>query len=273
MSEPEMIGCPSLTFEVEGHVAVVTLNRPDVGHALNGEMAEAMVRIWQEVRVNEGIRAVVITATGERHFCTGADVSRLNTDGETSLKNLPIEQVVRWSAHQNRIWKPVIVAVNGLVNGAGLHLVVDSDIIVASENAVFMDTHVNVGQVGAIENIGLAKRLPLGTALRMTLQGKAFRLDAERAHQLGLADELVPADALMRTAMSIARDIAANSPQAVALSKEAIWKSLDLGYTQSVEYGWGLIRIQWGHPDFEEGPKAFGEKRTPEWTPDPNARR
>ena len=71
------------------------------------------------------------------------------------------------------MWKPTVTAVNGMVAGAGFHFVVDADIVVAAEHAIFVDTHVNVGMVGAIENIGLAKRLPLGTALRMTLCGKA----------------------------------------------------------------------------------------------------
>ena len=86
-----------------------------------------------------------------------------------------------------------------MVAGAGLHFVVDADIIVAAEHAVFLDTHVNVGMVGAIENIGLAKRLPLGSALRMTLCGKKYRMPAQRAYELGLVDEVVPADKLLET--------------------------------------------------------------------------
>jgi len=187
---------------------------------------------------------------------------------------MPLRDAVHWSPHQNRVWKPVICAVNGLVNGAGLHFVVDSDIIVASENAVFMDSHVNIGMVGAIENIGLAKRLPLGSALRMTLQGRKYRMPASRAYQLGLVDELVPnVKDLMPKAMEIAVDIAANSPQAMALSKEAIWTSLEMGYSQSLEYGWSLLRLQWSHPDFDEGPKALAETRAAQWNSNPNARR
>jgi enoyl-CoA hydratase/carnithine racemase len=264
-----------LQYRREDDIAVITINRPDSGNSLGADMSQAIRAMWSEVRDNPAIRAAVITAAGERHFCTGAEVGRLTTDGEGSnLVNRPLDQTVFWSPHQNKVWKPVVCAVNGLVNGAGLHFVVDSDIVVASENAAFMDTHVNVGQVGAIENIGLAKRLPLGSALRMTLQGKSYRMPAARAYQLGLVDELVatPADVLPK-AMEIARAIALNSPNAVALSKEALWKSLETGYSQSLEYGWGLLRLNWGHPDFEEGPKAFGEKRDPVWTPSPNARR
>lgn len=266
----------SLTFELRGEIALLTLARPEAGNPLPPGGVEQFRAIWDEVKTNAAIRAAVVTGTGERHFCTGADVSALRTggDGKPGLQNVPMDQAVRASPYQNRVMKPVIAAVNGLVNGGGHHLVADADIVVASRNAAFMDTHVNVGQVGAIENIGLTKRLPLGTALRMTLQGKSFRLTADRAWQLGYVDELVetPAEVLPK-AMEIALEIAKNSPQAVALSKQAIWNSLETGYTPACELGWSLIRNQWSHPDFEEGPKAFAEKREPQWNPDPNARR
>ena len=145
--------------------------------------------------------------------------------------------------------------------------------VVASRNAAFVDTHVNVGMVGALENIGLAKRLPLGTALRMTLQGRDFRLPAERAWQLGLVDELVdtPAD-VFPAALEIATSMLKNSPQAMARSKQAVWGSLERGYGEALEAGWDLLRGHWQHPDFTEGPRAFGEKREPRWNPDPDAR-
>jgi enoyl-CoA hydratase/carnithine racemase len=202
------------------------------------------------------------------------DVSEADGDdaGEVFVDR-PVADSVHWSPYQNRVWKPVLCAVNGLCVGGGLHFVVDSDIVIAARSAQFMDTHVNVGMVGAVENIGLAKRLPLGSALRMTLMGRHYRMPAERAHQLGLVDELVeaPGDALP-AAHEMARLLLQNSPQAMALSKQAIWNSLEAGYADSLERGWSLLRSHWRHPDFVEGPKAFGEKRPPQWNPDPNAK-
>jgi len=155
----------------------------------------------------------------------------------------------------------------------GMHFVVDADIVVAADHAPVLDTHVNVGMVGAIENIGLAKRLPLGSALRMTLMGRHYRMSAERAYELGLVDELAetPAEALAM-ARQMAEKLLSNSPQAMALSKRAVWGSLETGYRDALEAGWALLRSHWGHPDFVEGRRAFGEKREPEWTPDPAAR-
>jgi enoyl-CoA hydratase/carnithine racemase len=228
-------------------------------------MIEPFKAIWAEIRDDPWIRATVVTGTGERHFCTGADVGAVASRGGVSAGKGPMSDEVHWSPRQNRVWKPTVTAVNGMAAGGGLHFVVDADIIVAAEHATFLDTHVNVGMVGAIENIGLVKRLPLGTALRMTLVGRDYRLSAQRAHTLGLVDEVVPKEELFSTADGIARQIAANSPAAVTLSMQALWGSLEMGYTHAMEYGWALARLHWDHPDFKEGPRAVAERREPQW--------
>ncbi len=266
---------PGLRYERrDDGIAVITLDRPERGNALTPRMQPVMRALWQEVRDDPAIRVAVVSAAGERHFCTGFDVAE--AEGEEAqgvFNNRPLSESVHWSPQQNRVWKPVICAVQGLCVGGGLHFVVDADVVVASRNAAFMDTHVNVGMVGALENVGLARRLPLGSALRMTLQGRDFRMPAERAWQLGLVDELVerPADALP-AALQIAGSMLKNSPQAMALSKQAVWGALERGYRDALESAWGLLRLHWSHPDFREGPRAFAEKREPRWNPDPNAR-
>ena len=254
-----------ILYRKSDHIAYITLNRPDRGNALTAAMQDYIQAVWADVNADPDVRCVIITGAGEKHFSTGADVGDVASAGRVSSDDGPMSNEVKWSSHQNHVWKPVIAAVNGLCNGGGLHVVVDADIIVAAEDAAFMDTHVNVGMVGAIENIGLAKRLPIGQALRMTLQGKSYRLPARRAYELGMVDELVPLDELMSTAEAIAQAIVKNSPAAVSLSKQAIWGSLEMGYRNAMEYGWALLRMHWGHPDFKEGPKAFVERREPVW--------
>lgn len=258
-----------LLFDVDSDgVATLTFNRPARGNAITVPMFPVFRAIWEEVRTNPAIRCVIITGTGGKHFCTGIDVDSVAESGSVAMGSGHITDEIPFTSRQNRVWKPVICAVNGLVAGAGLHFVVDSDIVVAVEQSSFLDSHVNVGMVGGIENTGLARRLPLGTALRMTLQGRNYRLPAARAHQLGLVDELVTPDELVPTARQIACDIAANSPHAVALSQQAVWASTELPYSQAVEYAWSLVRSHWSHPDFVEGPQAFAERRTPQWTVD-----
>jgi len=262
-------------YEKSNGIATITINRSERGNSLTPEMQPMFRAIWSDVRDNPDVRVAVINATGERHFCTGFDVSEAQNDAAADevFVNKPFGESVFWSSHQNKVWKPVICVVNGTCVGGGHHFVVDADIVIASRNAKFIDSHVNVGMVGAIENIGLAKRLPLGTALRMTLMGSSYRLPAERAYQLGLVDELVDTPQEARDlAQEMALQLQKNSPQAMALSKKSIWNSLEQGYEESLHAGWDLLRSHWTHPDFEEGPKAFAEKRAPVWNPDPDAK-
>ena len=265
---------PGIRYEKRSDgIAVMTLDRVERGNALAPGMMPVVRAIWEEVRDDPAIRVAIVAAAGKRHFCTGFDVAEAESaEARLVFDNRPLAEAVRWSPRQNRVWKPVLCAVQGLCVGGGLHFVVDSDVVIASRNAAFMDTHVNVGIVGALENVGLARRLPLGSALRMTLMGRHYRMPAERAHQLGLVDELVekPADALA-AALEMARAMLASSPQALALSKQAVWGALERGYGDALESAWSLLRLHWAHPDFTEGPRAFAERREPRWDPDPSA--
>ena len=265
---------PGVRYEPRDGVAWITLDRPDRGNSLTPGMQRVFRAIWTEVRESRDVRVAVVTASGDRHFCTGFDVGEAEADDADEIfNNRPLADAVHWSPHQNRVQKPVICAVNGLCVGGGLHFVVDADIVIASRNAAFMDAHVNVGMVGALENVGLAKRLPLGAALRMTLVGRKYRMPAERAYQLGLVDELVDAPSdLAACAQEMADAMLENSPQAMALSKQAIWGAMERGYSDALEMAWGLLRLHWGHPDFLEGPRAFAAGRKPAWNQDPNAR-
>lgn len=262
-----------LRYEKRGGVATITLDRPERGNALLPAMQPIVRAIWRDVNEDAAIRVAVVSAAGERHFCTGFDVGSDESGDETVFADRPLADAVHWSPYQNRVWKPVLCAVNGLCVGGGLHFVVDADIVLASENAAFMDTHVNVGMVGALENIGLAKRLPLGAALRMTLLGRHYRMPARRAYELGLVDELVATPAGLPAAVdAMVQAILRNSPQAMLRSKQAVWGSLERGYGDALEHGWGLLRGHWKHPDFAEGSRAFAEKREPRWNPDPKAK-
>jgi len=264
---------PGLRYEKREGVARIEIDRAEKGNSLTKPMERALRAIWADVRDDPEVRVAVFGAAGERHFSTGLDVTSIGPDGAVA-NNRPFDQDVFWSPYQNGVWKPVLCCVNGLVAGAGLHFVVDADIVLASENAAFMDAHVNVGMVGALENVGLARRLPVGAALRMTLLGRHYRMPARRAYELGLVDELVPTPGdLLPAALEMARAICEASPQAVSLSKQAIWGAQERGYREALEYGWALLRLHWAHPDFEEGPRAFAERRPPRWNPDPNARR
>lgn len=262
-----------LRFDVDDGIALLTLHRPHEGNALTPALLSALEQAWDRVERDAAIRVAIITGAGDRHFCTGASVAGLAV-GQGTLHNKPHALVNRFSPRMCHVTKPVICVVNGLANGGGLHFVADSDIVIASAQAAFMDSHVSVGQVSGLESIGIARRAGLGAALLMGLAGRAYRMPAERAWQLGMVDLLEnDAAAAMRRGRELAAAIAANSPQAVALTKRAIWASTELSDPAAHDHGWELLKSHWSHPDFEEGPRAFAEKREPRWDPDPNARR
>lgn len=264
---------PALLFSQQNGIVTITLNRPERGNALNPEILAGLPQLWAQIDADDDIRVAIITGAGERHFCTGADVSALDV-GVGGLQNQPYAVANQFSPRMAHLRKPVICAVNGLVNGGGLHFVADCDIVIAHKKCAFMDSHASVGQVSGLESQGIARRAGVGAALLMALAGKAYRMSAERAYAIGMID-LIEEDAaaVQARAVEIATMIAANSPQAVALSKRAIWATDQMPEPASSEYGWELLKSHWSHPDFAEGPAAFSEGRAPQWTIDANARR
>ncbi|KQS03717.1 enoyl-CoA hydratase [Sphingomonas sp. Leaf357] len=261
-----------LLFTVDEGIALLTFNRPARGNSLNPDLLLALEEAWARVEADDAIRVVVITGAGEKHFCTGAEVQTLRL-GMGGLQNQPYEQANRFSPRMAKVSKPVICAVNGLCNAGGLHFVADSDIVIACRDAQFMDSHVTIGQVSALEAQGIARRAGIGSALLMGLAGRNYRMPAERAWMLGMIDLLEEnAAAVMARAMDLARDICGNSPQAMALTKRAIWATTELPDPAAPVHGWELLKSQWAHPDFVEGPKAFEQGRDPVWDPNPNAR-
>jgi enoyl-CoA hydratase/carnithine racemase len=245
-----------LLIERDGHVVILTVNRPRQLNAFSRAVRTRLAELWPKLDADPGVRAVVVTAAGDRAFSSGGDVSEL--DGA--------EDYPRYTARQAGVFKPTIAAVNGLCASAGLHFVADSDIVICSENATFFDTHVHVGQVSALEPIGLSRRIPLGEVLRMVTLGKAYRIDSARALAIGLVSEVVPLERLRARAVELAHIAASASPQTVKVSLQAIWESLGMGLDEGLQHGYRLLQAHLDHPDAKEGPAAFMARREPRWT-------
>jgi enoyl-CoA hydratase/carnithine racemase len=257
-----------LRVERRGYVGVLTLDDPDTLNALSGEIFAKLREAWADFGDDGEIRAVVVTGTG-RGFCSGANVAGLESSAR-ARQGGPVAEDQHWplfTARHVGFFKPVITAVNGVCAGAGLHFITDSDIVIASERASFVDTHVNIGQVTALEPIGLSRRVPLERLLRMVILGKHERVSADEALRINLVSEVVAEGRLMDRAMELAGWAAEASPQALQRSLRAIWGSLDYGLDEGLRYGWKLLVEHRGHPDSVEGPRAFAEKRKPKWTP------
>jgi enoyl-CoA hydratase/carnithine racemase len=173
---------------------------------------------------------------------------------------------VHFTAWHQHVAKPVITAVNGLCAGGGFHWIADADIVIAASDAQFFDPHVSVGQVVAIEAIGLARKIPFEAVMRMALVGRHERLSAQRAFELGMISQIVdPPERLRDEAQALAEKIARNSPAAMRATKKALWGALEHGLTDACRAGAKELTSMWGHPDQEEGPRAFAEKREAQW--------
>ncbi len=246
--------------EADAGLVMVTLNRPERKNAFDAATMAGLTSLWDELASVPGTRCLILTGT-DPAFCAGADMDLLEnrqSAGATAREELAF-------LPGERVDFPVIVAINGVCAGGGLHFVADADIVIASERASFLDPHVSVGQVTALEPLPLMLRARSDAVVRMALLGRHERLDSEAALNAGLVSEVVPHDSLLDRARELGRAIASNSPAAVALSRQTL-RSFERELLEaSMERGWQAIRSHWQHPDSAEGPRAFVERRDADW--------
>jgi enoyl-CoA hydratase/carnithine racemase len=242
-------------------------DRPEAGNALDAAMFDELERAWLELDADPTVRVIVNTGAGSA-FQTGVDLGALrdDPDGLRAHARRTRDAELRFTAWHLGIAKPVIAAVNGVCAGGGLHFVADADVVIAASDATFVDPHVSVGQVVAYEGIALARKSPMEAILRLALVGRYERLTARRAYQLGVISQVVdPPTALRDEAQALAETIARNSPAAMAATKRALWGALEAGLTDASRAGARELVSLWGHPDQDEGPRAFAERREAEW--------
>jgi enoyl-CoA hydratase/carnithine racemase len=259
----------TLRLQREGPVGWLINNRPEQLNAMTAHMRDEFEIAWRTLADDPEVRVIVHTGEG-RAFQTGVDVTEIATDG-TGMERYR-ESVQKWDLHftswHNEVWKPVITAVNGICAGGGFHWIADADIVIAASDAQFFDPHTSIGQVVAIEAIGLMKKMPVEAVMRMAFVGRYERMSAQRAYELGMVSEVVdPPERLRVAAQELAEKIAKNSPSAMAATKRALWGALELGLTDACRAGAKELVSMWGHPDQEEGPRAFAEKRDARWEP------
>jgi len=247
-----------ILFDVSDHIATITINRPERLNATDDLTRTELGQAWARVREDSDIRVAIITGAGDRAFSAGQDIRATAQSG--------IRNKVPGSRLHHGVWKPVICALNGMVVGGGLHQVADSDLIIAAEHAELIDTHLTVGNVFALEPTVLLRRMPLSMVMQLALMTKDGRISAQRGYEIGLINEVVPADRLQERAREIAVAITKLSPATVQASIKGMWKSLDVGLhaAHDVAYRY-VLQHQMTHPDYTEGMKAFAEKREPRW--------
>lgn len=256
-----------LVVERHGPVGWLVNDRPEQLNAMNAAMRDEFADAWVELDRDPEVRVIVHTGNG-RAFQTGVDVGEIASDGVgmQRYRQSMVDFDVHFTAWHQQVLKPVITAVNGICCGGGFHWVADADIVIAASDAQFFDPHVSIGQVVAIEAIGLIRKMPVESVMRMALVGRHERMSAARAYELGMISEIVdPPERLREAAQELAEKVARNSPAAMAATKRALWGALESGLTDACRAGAAELVGMWGHPDQEEGPLAFAERREAAW--------
>ncbi|MCZ8380549.1 enoyl-CoA hydratase/isomerase family protein [Mycobacterium sp. CPCC 205372] len=233
-----------LDVDAGDHVATITLNRPERLNAFDRTMCEEMARAWRTVKLDDSVHAVVLRAAGERAFSAGLDIKSSYGQPDNVWNHEDPGELL--SPKWQKMWKPVICAVQGMCTAGAFYFVNEADVVICSTEATFFDSHVTAGLVCALEPIGLMRKVGLGETLRIALMGNDERVGAQTALRIGLVTEVVDTADLWSRAHDIAATIAAKPPSATQGTVKAIWESLDRPYRAAMEQG--LIYTRLGNP-------------------------
>jgi enoyl-CoA hydratase/carnithine racemase len=250
-------------YEKKGHIAYVTLNRPEVMNALHYDTHVELVEIFNDFKDDAESWVAIITGSGNRAFSAGND---LKATAAATARGEKMKLISFGGITSNfKCNKPIIAAVNGVAVGGGFEIALACDIIIAAEHARFGLPEPRVGLIAAAGGVHrLPQQIPLKLAMGMMLTGR--QITAQEAYRFGLVNEVVPADVLMATAERWANEILECSPTSVQLTKEAAMAGLGLTVEEAMLDDRSLLEHLLASEDFVEGPKAFAEKRKPQWT-------
>ncbi len=251
---------PTMLYEKRDRIAVITINRPEALNAFTPEMLAAMDAAFADFNNDPNLWVAIFTANGDKSFCTGMDLKE-------AIPALTGGNEMGYSDHTKRpfsdVFKPIIAAVNGYCIAGGLEFLQGTDIRIAAEHATFGLGEVRWGIIPTGgSHIRLPRQIPWAVAMELLLMGRP--ITAKRAYDIGLVNEVVPADQLMPTALKWAETICKNGPLAVRTAKEIAVRALSLEDGFVLEKAIGLkVMIS---EDAKEGPRAFAEKRPPKVT-------
>lgn len=248
--------------EKQNHLVTITINRPEVMNSIHPPTSAELGHAFDEFQEDDDAWVAIITGEGERAFSAGNDL-KVTASGE-KFPGLKWNGYFGGITARHDLYKPVIAAVNGVAMGGGFEIALACDIIVASDNATFALPEPRVGLVaGAGGMHRLPRMMPFKIAMGMMLTGK--RMSAEEMARWGVVNEVVPQAELMRTAERWANEILECSPISVRLTKEAAYRNYHMSLEDSLRSFTPLNQVLRTSEDLIEGPKAFAEKRKPNW--------
>ena len=263
----------ALSYEKKNGIAYLTLNRPEAHNAIDPETVLELIDAWEDYRDDEGMRCAIVTGQGDQTFCSGADLGKLiplftgakqpETDADKAIQKNPL-LAQKALLRDFELFKPVIAAINGHAIAGGMELLYSTDIRIASENAKFGLQEVKwaIFPMGG-SSVKLPRQLPYARAMEILLTGEL--MDAEEALQYGFVNRVLPQDQIMEEAERIAERIVKNGPMAVTAIKRAVLENIGLTLTDGLAKEMEIAIPVFLSQDAQEGPRAFKEKRDPEF--------
>jgi enoyl-CoA hydratase/carnithine racemase len=250
---------PVILYELRDQVAWITINRPEARNALNQAARDGIRAAFERFNTDENAAVAVLTGAGDKAFCAGGDLKEM---ADTSLR-IPPRDFMVYLGRTLKVDKPVIAAVNGVAYAGGFLLAQQVDLCVAAEHARFAITEAKVGR-GSPWAAPLPWLIPPRVAMELLLTAEP--ITAQRGYELGLVNRVVPADDLVAETQRLAMTIAANAPLSVRAGKALVYASAEMGWSAALETGDRIYERVYLSEDGQEGPRAFRDRRKPDWT-------
>lgn len=248
-----------LLFEtVDGHTAVITINRPAQRNAANQAVRTGLRAAFERFERDPALRVAILTGAGDQAFCGGMDLKEMAATG----LGVPPRDFLPVIGDNLQVSKPVIAAVNGVAYAGGWLFAQMCDLCIASEQASFAITEAKVGR-GMPWAAPLMRMLPQRVVMELLLTGAP--LSAQRACALGYVNAVVPAEQLRERALALAASIAANAPLTVNAARELVYLASEMGRSAGLRAATHLFDSVYRSEDAAEGPRAFAQKRPPQW--------
>ena len=242
----------------EAGIATITINRPEQRNALSREVREGLRAAWARFECDARARIAILTGAGDKAFCAGGDLKEMV---ETGLK-VPPRDMFPVPYENLTLSKPTIAAVNGVAFAGGWMIAQACDLCVASTSAKFAITEVKVGR-GSPWAAPLIHMIPQRIMMEIILTGKP--LTAQRAYEIGLVNRLAEPAVLMDVAWELAKEVIEGAPLSVAAGRATVMLATEMGRAEALDAAWAAHETAYNSADAQEGPRAFAEKRKPEW--------
>jgi len=239
-------------------IAIITLNRPDTRNALSKEIREGLFAAWDRFEHDAKLRVAILTGKGDKAFCAGGDLKEMVERGLA----VPPRDMFPVPYDNIELSKPTIAAVNGVAFAGGWMISQACDLCVASTNAKFAITEVKVGR-GSPWAAPLIHMIPQRIMMEIILTGKP--ITAQRAYEIGLVNRIAEPEKLLDAALELAKEVLEGAPLSVKAGRETVMLATEMGRAAALQAARAAHEFTYKSDDAREGPKAFAEKRKPEW--------